>query len=153
MNEDNEDEDIELATEVLKDQLELVDEPTKRSSARLKSLYKKPVNPKVYPKDQKRYELLPLNFKLPENGPVPTKPLAEGETYMHVDSGATVVCTNNEGELDQRMPTSFTCGTAASGGGSEVTGMGGFSFIATTMEGQSIGFQFHDTLEVPSFRR
>lgn len=61
---------------------------------------------------------------------MPPENVEDGQTYLHVDSGATVVCTNNMNELDHCIATSFTCGTAASEGGSEVTGMGVFSFVA-----------------------
>ena len=54
-----------------------------------------------------------------------------GEEYIHVDTGATVICTNRPDELNDGLPTNFECGTAANDGNTQVTHMGGFAFQAT----------------------
>ena len=95
---DEEADDLEGATEVLKEQLELVDSKANTLKPNLRSALKKPIPAKEYPKDSKCYDLLPFGYSLPEHGPEPPSPSRADKNeleYIHLDTGATVVCTNS----------------------------------------------------------
>ena len=158
--EEEEEQALEQATEVLKEQLELVDskannlKPSLRPTLRSDS--KKPIPAKEYPKDSKRYDLLPFGYSLPEHGPEPpnrSKKDMDDFAYIHLDTGATVVCTNKEGDLNDCVPTDLSCGTAANDEGSKVTGLGTFGFVCESLKGTKIKFMFTNSLEVPNFKR
>ena len=96
---------------------------------------------------------MPFKYKLPANGPEPgTSPECSDE-FIHVDTGATVVCTNRPDELNDAIPTNFKCGTAADDGNTPVTNLGSFCFQATDIKGSTIKFGFSNCLEVTKFKR
>lgn len=73
--------------------------------------------------------------------------------YIHLDTGAAVVCTNKAGELNDCVPTDFSCGTAANDEGSKVIGLGTFGYVCESLKGTKIRFMFTNSLEVPNFKR
>lgn len=96
---------------------------------------------------------MPFRYSLPKGSSEPPMNETKEQEYIHVDSGATVVCTNNPNELGQCIPTSFKCGTAANNEGSDVKGLGTFGFIAQTNVGKRIKFTFSNELGIPDFKR
>ena len=59
-----------------------------------KSKLSKPIPPRVYPRDEKRYPLMPVRYTLPDSGPEPPSTDMNVAEFIHIDSGATIVCNN-----------------------------------------------------------
>ena len=97
----------------------------------------------TYPKDTTRYEVLPYQYTIADDGSEPPLPPSRNDPYdqyFHVDSGSTVNTINQLQELHDMHPTNAQCGTTFKNSTGIVTGIGTLHFKTQPASGNTILF-------------